>query len=565
MAIKNLLIKLGVIGGKKAGNELKSLAKSALKAGAAFFAARGIVAGMSASVKLAAEFEGVERGFRNLAKSTGFSEQAFRKFRSATDGTINSLDLMTQANNVMLLGITKSEDQMAEMFDIAQRLAQSLGKDTAFGIESLVTGLGRQSKLMLDNLGIMIDVEKANKDYAESLNKSASSLTDQERKQAFVNATMSSARNLVNQLGEEQLTAKDKLDKLSSSVDDLKIALGDAIFTIIEPFVDDFNSKMDELGDIGWDNVGLALKENIGQILKFAGEAAAISAQITGIKIMVAFDEGIKSAFPIISGTLDVLTQAFSSLFLATGKSIPFVGKSLKQALEDAGLDANALKILELETRLTELGVEGFAFVTAKSLEFKEANDKSKESIDNTNDSLENIVPTLSVAALRWAKLKDGAMAFAKANESAIESSLKGLAMSQNLGEASRALANQYIVEGVFAAAKSALVKVPFPLNLVAATVAAAGANALFNEILPVKKAATGFDGVVNKPTMFLTGEAGPESVQVMPLTPGMNQNGPQQGITVNISGGVVQDDYVRNELIPALNKATGTGARLNA
>ena len=376
---------------------------------------------------------------------------------------------------------------------------------------------------------------------------------------------MSSARNLVNQLGEEQLTAKDKLDKLSSSVDDLKIALGDAIFTIIEPFVDDFNSKMDELGDIGWDNVGLALKENIGQILKFAGEAAAISAQITGIKIMVAFDEGIKSAFPIISGTLDVLTQAFSSLFLATGKSIPFVGKSLKQALEDAGLDANALKILELETRLTELGVEGFAFVTAKSLEFKEANDKSKESIDNTNDSLENIVPTLSVAALRWAKLKDGAMAFAKANESAIESSLKGLAMSQNLGEASRALANQYIVEGVFAAAKSALVKVPFPLNLVAATVAAAGANALFNEILPVKKAATGFDGVVNKPTMFLTGEAGPESVQVMPLTPGMNQNGPQQGITVNISGGVVQDDYVRNELIPALNKATGTGARLNA
>ena len=61
--------------------------------------------------------------------------------------------------------------------------------------------------------------------------------------------------------------------------------------TEIEPFVDDFNSKMDELGDIGWDNVGLALKENIGQILKFAGEAAAISAQITGIKIIILFGQ----------------------------------------------------------------------------------------------------------------------------------------------------------------------------------------------------------------------------------------------------------------------------------
>ena len=38
--------------------------------------------------------------------------------------------------------------------------------------------------------------------------------------------------------------------------------------------------------------------------------------------------------------------------------------------------------------------------------------------------------------------------------------------MSQNLGEASRALANQYIVEGVFSAAKSALVKIPFPCNI---------------------------------------------------------------------------------------------------
>ena len=565
MAIKNLLIKLGVIGGKKAGNELKSLAKSALKAGAAFFAAKGIVAGMSTSVKLAAQFEGVERGFRNLAKSTGFSEQAFRKFKSATDGTINSIDLMTQANNAMLLGIMDSEDQMAEMFDIAQRLAQSLGKDTTFGIESLVTGLGRQSKLMLDNLGIMIDVEKANEDYAESLNKSASSLTDQERKQAFVNATMSSARDLVGQLGEEQLTAKDKFDKLSASVDDLKIVLGDVMLTAIEPFVDDLNEKMEELGDIGWGNVGLALKENIGTVLAFAGKSAAISAQIAGINIMSGLDEGIKSAFPKISSTLDVLTRAFSSLFQATGRGVPIIGKSLKQSFDDAELDENAKKILELQAQLTALGAEGFEFVTAKALEFKEANDKSKESIDNTNDSLENTGPALSAAALKWAKLKDGAMAFAKANESAIESSLKGLAMSQNLGEASRALANQYIVEGVFAAAKSALVKVPFPLNLVAATVAAAGANALFNEILPVKKAATGFDGVVNKPTMFLTGEAGPESVQVMPLTPGMNQNGPQQGITVNISGGVVQDDYVRNELIPALNKATGTGASLNA
>ena len=45
-----------------------------------------------------------------------------------------------------------------------------------------------------------------------------------------------------------------------------------------------------------------------------------------------------------------------------------------------------------------------------------------------------------------------------------------------------------------------------------------------------------------------------------------MNRMGSSgSNVTVNISGGVVQDDYVRNELIPALNKATGLGSRIDA
>ena len=106
----------------------------------------------------------------------------------------------------------------------------------------------------------------------------------------------------------------------------------------------------------------------------------------------------------------------------------------------------------------------------------------------------------------------------------------------------------------------------PPPLNFIqAAIVTAAGLANVAQIKAQTMEAATGFDGIVKRPTMFLTGEAGPESVQVTPLTPGMNQNGPQPSISVNISGGVVQEDYIRNELIPALNKATGTGTRLNA
>ena len=99
-----------------------------------------------------------------------------------------------------------------------------------------------------------------------------------------------------------------------------------------------------------------------------------------------------------------------------------------------------------------------------------------------------------------------------------------------------------------------------FPANIVAAGSALASGLAnvmqISKSIGEFKTAATGFDGVVDRPTMFLTGEAGPESVQVTPLNQNMNINGPQgRGVTLNISAPLV-DETVVDAIIPALEKA---------
>jgi uncharacterized protein (UPF0335 family) len=86
------------------------------------------------------------------------------------------------------------------------------------------------------------------------------------------------------------------------------------------------------------------------------------------------------------------------------------------------------------------------------------------------------------------------------------------------------------------------------------------------NQISEMQGAKFGADFITSGPQMMMVGEgSGPEHVQVTPLADS-NINGPQGGgaVTINISGGVVQEDYVRNELIPAINRATGTGAKLN-
>lgn len=233
MADKPLNIPIRVKGARKAKQELggvdktiSKIGKSALIAGSAFLSARGLVTGLQKSIELSSKFNAVSKGFDNLAKSSGFSANTLDKLTKATDGTMNSIDLMTEANNAMLLGIVNSDDQMAQMFDTAQRLAEALGQDTAFGIQSIVTGLGRQSKLMLDNLGIMVDVEKANYDHAASLNISTSALTDNQKKQAFVNAAMASANELVSKLGSETTTAKKEMAALNATMDAVAIEIG---------------------------------------------------------------------------------------------------------------------------------------------------------------------------------------------------------------------------------------------------------------------------------------------------------------------------------------------------
>jgi hypothetical protein len=76
------------------------------------------------------------------------------------------------------------------------------------------------------------------------------------------------------------------------------------------------------------------------------------------------------------------------------------------------------------------------------------------------------------------------------------------------------------------------------------------------------KFAATGMDEIVNKPTLIMAGEAGPESVQITPLDASMNQNGPQGGsVVVNVSGNLLSSEYVEDVLADEIKSAIRRGA----
>ena len=226
----------GEAGSKTKGldDKLKNLGKTALKTGIAVVGINKALGFVKKSAEMAGQLEGITQGFDNLSKKAGMGADTLDKLTEATDGTMSRMELMELANNAMLLGIADSSDQMGEMFDIAQRLGKSLGKDTRFGVESLVTGMGRQSKLMLDNIGIMVDIDKANEKYAESLGKTVKELTEQEKKQAFNNEVIAQGRDLVSKLGAETLTTKDKMQQLKVASEETTVQMGELFVPAVE-------------------------------------------------------------------------------------------------------------------------------------------------------------------------------------------------------------------------------------------------------------------------------------------------------------------------------------------
>lgn len=181
--------------------------------------------GINNLTEVAKESVGVGSAFNNM-----FGKQAqktLETLQDATKGTVSKLDLMKAANQAMLLGI--DPDALPEMFRGALSAAQATGQPVSKAIEDITTGIGRQSKLILDNLGIMVSTEAANEAYAKSIGKVTSELTDEEKKIAFTNATMDALRANSERIGEVTDNVAIKTERANAQWDNAKQTLGEAL------------------------------------------------------------------------------------------------------------------------------------------------------------------------------------------------------------------------------------------------------------------------------------------------------------------------------------------------
>ena len=99
------------------------------------------------SIELARQGEGIRMAFERLNKPGLLDE-----LKAATHGTVSEIELMQQA--IKFENFKLPVEDLANYLAFAQQKAKDTGESIDYLVNSIVTGLGRQSKQILDNLGI---------------------------------------------------------------------------------------------------------------------------------------------------------------------------------------------------------------------------------------------------------------------------------------------------------------------------------------------------------------------------------------------------------------------------
>ena len=152
----------------------------------------------------------LEQGLLAMGEASGLAMHTLS--RGLVEATGNAISLEESMRSVALITSAGIDPSSIERFgQVARKAATALGRDVQDSISRLTRGVTKLEPELLDELGIMVRLDEASKTYADSIGKSVSELTNFEKRQAFLNATLEEGEKKFGALGNVDVNPYDKL------------------------------------------------------------------------------------------------------------------------------------------------------------------------------------------------------------------------------------------------------------------------------------------------------------------------------------------------------------------
>lgn len=179
------------------------------------------------SMKLGAQIQSLQSNFDALTTNAHAMSLSLDSLREATRGTVADVDLLKAANAAMALGLPV--DDIDALFASAMKLGRAMGIDTLSAVNSLATGIGRQSKLILDNLGVTFQAADAYEWYAQQIGVSASKLDENQRRLAWQKYAIEEVTRSAEALGDVSDDVITSQEQWNASMKNFQTAVGQAL------------------------------------------------------------------------------------------------------------------------------------------------------------------------------------------------------------------------------------------------------------------------------------------------------------------------------------------------
>ena len=559
MADKNVNIRVSTTGAGKAKEQLGGLNGAISKMGkvvglasAAYFGARGLINGFQFAIEAASKQEDAEK---KLAFALGRTSKALLDQASALQKVTRFGDEATIAQQAFLASMGFTEKQIIDIIPVAMDLASATGME----LESAIRNTAKTFSGMAGELGELVpqlrELTAAEMKAGEAVKVMAELFSGQARSSAETmsgkieqmhNTIGDTAETLAEVFGPAIIGTTELIGKLATKIDEGIAWTGDFIMNLFDI------EKATEA--VVTDTTDYAAKQE--QLRKETEKLnKELDRQKTHQELLVKFYRDRSDA---IGSEINALLMEQEALSGVDGVMLEVI----KHGGEVTEFELGQLeRLVQLKKVVEELRAVQEEKNFQESLGFTNFEDAHLKQIEMTKAEEENRKKFLELYPEEAKSL--GLIHSEK--EKLIIQDLKSAALQQGSAkDAMKAVVRAEAMEAVAGYISSVFKTVPYPFNLIAAATGGAVVSGLMDKALA--SFATGGDFITSGPQMIMVGDnpGGQERVRVDPIS-SPNINGSGNGMTINIQGGLIDESYVNNELIPALNKATSLGTKLNA
>lgn len=251
-------------------------------------------------LEMAETADGVTKAFKDMDQP-----DLLENLRKATKGTVNDVQLMTAAVKANDFRIPLED--LGKYLEFAQLKAQQTGQSVDYMTDSIVTGLGCKSPLILDNLGI-----------------SAAEISEKTKETGdFMKAVAEIVDTQLAEAGETYISAADRAAQKTVELQNAQKALGDEILPLKEQWDDAYaDMQLNTISLISWCVKHQGVVKTLGILLTaFTVVAVATSNAIKTNIVVTKGAAAAQHAWNVICATGTGLMKLLQAgFYLLTGR-----------------------------------------------------------------------------------------------------------------------------------------------------------------------------------------------------------------------------------------------------